>query len=96
MFNIFYNTLYNIINDNFPAYKNIKNNKTYPNYILRSKVKCLTYYKTRLDSHNYFINWKNIKQLLDYNINKLTIDREQLMLSSNDKSRIYNVSLFPL
>ena len=90
MFNIFYNTLYNIINDNVPAYKHIKNKKTYPKYILRLKVKCLKYYKTRLDSHNNFINWKNIKKLLDYNIKKLTIDREKLMLSSNDKSRFYN------
>ena len=90
MFNIFYNTLYNIINDNVPAYKHIKNKKTYPKYILRLKVKCLKYYKTRLDSHNNFINWKNIKKLLDYNIKKLTIDREKLILSSNDKSRFYN------
>ena len=90
MFNIFYNTLYNIINDNVPAYKHIKNKKTYPKYILRLKVKCLKYYKTRLDSHNNFINWKNIKKLLDYNITKLTIDREKLILSSNDKSRFYN------
>ena len=46
--NIFYNTLYNIINDNVPAYKHIKNIKMYPKYILRLKVKCLKYYKTRL------------------------------------------------
>ena len=90
MFNIFYNTLYNIINDNVPAYKHIKNKKTYQKYILRLKVKCLKYYKTRLDSHNNFINWKNIKKLLDYNIKKLNIDREKLILSSNDKSRFYN------
>ena len=68
MFNIFYNTLYNISNDNVPAYKHIK--KSYPKYILRLKVKCLKYYKTRLASHNNFINWKNIKQLLDYIIKK--------------------------
>ena len=45
MFNIFYNTLYNIINDNVPAYKHIKNKKTYPKYILRLKVKCLNIIK---------------------------------------------------
>ena len=31
MFNIFYNTLYNIINDNVPAHKHIKNKKSIQN-----------------------------------------------------------------
>ena len=87
MFDTFYKTLHSILNNYVPNYKPNTSSNNYPKHILKLKQKVL--FKTIHKSNNTFLIWTSLKKALSTQIKQLTINRENSVLSSDNKSYFY-------